>query len=117
MLTIFQGGQNKAGQFPGAGEEQQVELQMRVHTSTPRFVIIEKACTRAFSWLKAPASTFTFKALLRHYVKRFQLGEGPTLLLFGFIDTGSQHLAVSLVSRSIINVNKIMSDCGDVIMF
>ena len=32
MLTIFQGGQNKAGQFPGAGAEQQVELQTRVHT-------------------------------------------------------------------------------------
>ena len=41
----------------------------------------------------------------------------PTLLLFGFIDTGSRHLALSLVSWSIINVNKIMSDCGDVIMF
>ena len=30
MLTIFQGGQNKAGQFPGAGKEQQVELQTKV---------------------------------------------------------------------------------------
>ena len=32
MLTIFQGGQNKAGQFPGAGKEQQVELQTKVTT-------------------------------------------------------------------------------------
>ena len=26
--------------------------------------------TRAFSWLKAPTSAFTFKTLLRHYAKR-----------------------------------------------
>ena len=31
-----------------------------------RFVITEKAPTRAFSWLKAPTSNFTFKTLLRH---------------------------------------------------
>ena len=29
-----------------------------------------QAPTRAFSWLKAPTSTFTFKTLLRHYAKR-----------------------------------------------
>ena len=34
------------------------------------FTITEKAPTRAFSWLKAPSSAFTFKALLRHYAKR-----------------------------------------------
>ena len=34
-----------------------------------RFVITEKAPTRAFSWLKAPTSAFTFKTLLRHYAK------------------------------------------------
>ena len=32
-----------------------------------RFVITEKAPTRAFSWLKAATITFTFKTLLRHY--------------------------------------------------
>ena len=26
--------------------------------------------SRAFSWLKAPSSAFTFKTLLRHYAKR-----------------------------------------------
>ena len=31
------------------------------------FAITEKAPTRAFSWLKAPTSAFTFKTLLRHY--------------------------------------------------
>ena len=31
---------------------------------------MEKAPTRAFSWLKAPTSAFTFKTLLRHYAKR-----------------------------------------------
>ena len=40
MLTIFQGGQNKAGQFPGAGEEQQVELQTKVHT---KVLLVESA--------------------------------------------------------------------------
>ena len=32
--------------------------------------ITAKAPTRAFSWLKAPTSTFTFKTLLRHSAKR-----------------------------------------------
>ena len=31
--------------------------------------LTEKAPTRAFSWLKAATSTFTFKNLLRHYAK------------------------------------------------
>ena len=34
------------------------------------FTITENAPTRAFSWLKAPSSAFTFKTLLRHYAKR-----------------------------------------------
>ena len=33
------------------------------------FVIKEKAPTRAFSWLKAATTAFTFKTLLRHYAK------------------------------------------------
>ena len=33
------------------------------------FTIMENAPTKAFSWLKAPASTFTFKTLIRHYAK------------------------------------------------
>ena len=32
--------------------------------------ITEKALTRAFSWLKAPTTAFTFKTLLRHYAKQ-----------------------------------------------
>ena len=65
---------------------------------------MEKAPTRAFSWLKAATTAFTFKTLLRHYAKqtltprslnvklglrrnhhkgraafnRFQPGEGPS---------------------------------------
>ena len=35
-----------------------------------RFVITEKAPTRAFTLLIAPTSTFTFKTLLRHYAKQ-----------------------------------------------
>ena len=39
-------------------------------SSIQRFVITEKAPTRAFSWLKAATTAFTFKTLLRHYAKR-----------------------------------------------
>ena len=39
-------------------------------SSIRRFVITEKAPTRAFSWLKAAATAFTFKTLLRHYAKQ-----------------------------------------------
>ena len=35
----------------------------------PVFTITEKAPTRAFSWLKALTSAFTFKTILRHYAK------------------------------------------------
>ena len=35
-----------------------------------RFAITEKAPTRAFSWLKAATTAFTFKTLLRHYAKQ-----------------------------------------------
>ena len=38
--------------------------------STIGCTITEKAPTRAFSWLKAPTSAFTFKTLLRHYAKQ-----------------------------------------------
>ena len=38
--------------------------------SIRRFVITEKAPTRAFSWLKAATTAFTFKTLLRHYAKQ-----------------------------------------------
>ena len=34
------------------------------------FTIMEKAPSRAFSWLKAATTAFTFKTLLRHYAKR-----------------------------------------------
>ena len=38
--------------------------------SIRRFVITEKAPTRAFSWLKAATTAFTFKTLFRHYAKQ-----------------------------------------------
>ena len=34
------------------------------------FTIMERTPTRAFSWLKAATTAFTFKTLLRHYAKR-----------------------------------------------
>merc|ERR1712155_356622 len=39
-------------------------------SSIRRFVITEKAPTRAFSWLKPATTAFTFKTLLRHYAKQ-----------------------------------------------
>ena len=39
-------------------------------SSIRRFVITEKAPTRAFSWLKAATTAFIFKTLLRHYAKQ-----------------------------------------------
>ena len=39
-------------------------------SSIRRFVIMEKAPSRAFSWLKAATTAFTFKTLLRHYAKQ-----------------------------------------------
>ena len=38
-------------------------------SSIRRFVITEKAPTRAFSWLKVATTAFTFKTLLRYYAK------------------------------------------------
>ena len=40
--------------------------------------ITEKAPTRAFSWLKADTTAFTFKTLLRHYAKRVLRGPNFT---------------------------------------
>ena len=39
-------------------------------SSIRRFVITEKAPTRALSWLKAATTAFTFKTLLRHYANQ-----------------------------------------------
>ena len=39
-------------------------------SSIRRLVITENAPTRAFSWLKAATTAFTFKTLLRHYAKQ-----------------------------------------------
>ena len=38
--------------------------EMELHGSTTGCTITEKAPTRAFSWLKAPTSAFTFNSLL-----------------------------------------------------
>ena len=55
-----------------ASNDTQVEVEVRLSVSERsirRFVITEKAPTRAFSWLKAASTAFTFKTLLRHYDK------------------------------------------------
>ena len=44
-----------------------VEIQTK---AIRRFVITEKAPTRAFSWLKAGTTALTFKTLLRHYAEQ-----------------------------------------------
>ena len=68
--------------FTDAGETgEDIIITRGEDTSVPkssirRFVITEKAPTRAFSWLKAATTAFTFKTLLRHYAKR---GVDPTV--------------------------------------
>ena len=47
-----------------------LELVHQSISSTTGCTFTEKAPTRAFSWLKAPTSAFTFKTLLRHYAER-----------------------------------------------
>ena len=47
-----------------------IELQTKVPKVRKHFTIIEKAPTRAFSWLKVPTIAFTFKTLLRHFAKQ-----------------------------------------------
>ena len=45
--------------------------QLVLYTINRRWCIItEKAPTKAFSWLKAATTAFTFKTLLRHYAKQ-----------------------------------------------
>ena len=39
-------------------------------SSIRKFVITKKAPTRAFSWLKAATTAFTFETILRHYAKQ-----------------------------------------------
>ena len=46
-----------------------IMLNTRAVNDPSVFTITGKAPTRAFSWLKAPTSAFTFKTLLRHYPK------------------------------------------------
>ena len=55
----------------GASGWQQQLVTSASKSSIRRFVITEKApTTRAFSWLKAATTAFTFNTLLRHYAKR-----------------------------------------------
>ena len=63
MCAPLAAGTGWAGPMTGGWE---LELEMKV---IRRFVITEKAPTRAFSWLKAATTAFTFKTLLRHYAK------------------------------------------------
>ena len=60
---------------PGETSRDSAKLHYTVAISASKssiqgFVITEKAPTRAFSWLKAATTAFTFKTLLRHYAKR-----------------------------------------------
>ena len=61
-----------------AGAGLTLHCTVRIHTSASkssirRFVITEKAPTRAFFWLKAATTAFTFKTLLRHYAKQVDM--------------------------------------------
>ena len=69
--------QTAAGPGPGC-----LGLQVSASkTSIRRFVITEKAPTRAFSWLKAATTAFTFKTHLRHYAKWALTPRSPNVKL------------------------------------
>ena len=55
---------------PGSGTPADVGKMSSAANRLIGCTITEKAPTRACSWLKAPTSAFTFKTLLRHYVKQ-----------------------------------------------
>ena len=53
-----------------AGEQRTLDRAFNEFAKVPQSRRRQKAPTRAFSWLKAPTSAFTFMTLLRHYAKR-----------------------------------------------
>ena len=59
-----------------------------------RFAITGKAPTRAFFWLKALPSAFTFKTLLRHYAKQ------ALNLRIAFISSSSESSTTAVVTIS-----------------
>ena len=66
-------------QPPGRGMANSAAYDPSVSQSV--FTITEKAPTRAFFWLKAPARAFTFKTLLRHYANLMKTVLSRTILL------------------------------------
>ena len=52
------------------GAEREGSLVSRAANDLSVFTITNFAPNRAFSWLKAPTSAFTFETLLRHYAKQ-----------------------------------------------
>ena len=66
----LRGGGHQQQQHPASEVIQLISAANRSIGSTTGCTITEKASTKAFSWLKAPTSAFTFKTLLRHYAKQ-----------------------------------------------
>ena len=73
---VWSSQQKQSSSSTGLGEESPSSPGMMVTSAANWLIgevvqctITEKAPTRAFSWLKAPTSAFTFKTLLRHYAK------------------------------------------------
>ena len=64
--------EEQQGRRVSVSSEYESELVPQLDPSVPQpvFRVMEKAPTRAFSWLKVPTIAFTFKTLLRHYAKR-----------------------------------------------
>ena len=52
----------------GVGARLSVEA--RAANDPSVFIIMEKAPTRACSWVRVPTSAFTFKTLSKHYAKQ-----------------------------------------------
>ena len=68
--TRQRGHRGAAAAVRGPGNTELSLVSSTSKSSIRRFVLTEKAPTRAFSWLKAATTAFTFKTLLRHYAKQ-----------------------------------------------
>ena len=60
-------GEGGAGPSPRPAHGARLEL---LTINRQSYTITKNAPTRAFSWLKAATTAFTFKTLLRHYAKQ-----------------------------------------------
>ena len=78
--------------------------------STTGCTITEKAPTRAFSWLNAPTSAFTFKTLLRHYAKWALTPRSLNMKLVNIVSYSCPYLMI-IASRTQFHIERLWGQC------